>query len=37
MNPNKIKLQITFVFRIKIIMAKSDSSKLLIKYGLKGQ
>lgn len=37
MNSIIIKLQITFVFRIKIIMAKSDSSKLLIKYSLKGQ
>lgn len=37
MNSIIIKSQITFVFRIKIIMAMSDSSKSLIKYGLKGQ
>lgn len=37
MNSIIIKLQITFVFRIKIIMAMSDSSKSRIKYGLKGQ
>lgn len=37
MNSIIIKLQITFVFRIKIIMAMCDSSKSRIKYGLKGQ
>ena len=37
MNAIIIKLQITFVFRIKIIMTMSDSSKSLIKYGLKEQ